>query len=221
MREVFFRAWRLHREHQSLAGVEKLIVDIALQHPEYHSLLSNPERFAERDYAPELGDTNPFLHLAMHVAIMEQLAIDQPRGIVARYQRLLQRLSDEHDAPPGVEKLIVDIALQHPEYHSLLSNPERFAERDYAPELGDTNPFLHLAMHVAIMEQLAIDQPRGIVARYQRLLQRLSDEHDAQHHIMECLGEMLWRAGRDKTAPDEKVYLECLERLEAQTRHQA
>lgn len=129
------------------------------------------------------------------------------------------RLHCERQPLAGVEKLIVDIALQHPEYHTLLADPERFAQRDYAPELGETNPFLHLAMHVAIMEQLAIDQPRGIVARYQRLRQRLPDEHDAQHHIMECLGEMLWRAGRDQTAPDEKVYFECLERLEAQTRH--
>lgn len=118
-----------------------------------------------------------------------------------------------HQLLEGIERLIVDIALQHPEYHSLLADPERFAQRDYAPELGETNPFLHLAMHVAIMEQLAIDQPRGIVARYRQLLQRLSDEHDAQHRMMECLGEMLWRAGRDKTAPDEKLYLECVERL--------
>ena len=84
-------------------------------------------------------------------------------------------------------------------------------DRDYLPETA--NPFLHLGMHIAIEEQLALDQPRGIRAHYQRLLTRMADEHVVQHHIMECLGEWLWRAGRDGTAPPETDYLSCLARL--------
>jgi hypothetical protein len=113
----------------------------------------------------------------------------------------------------GVEPLIVAVALRHPEYHALLEHPARAGDRDYLPEGGQTNPFLHLGMHIAIEEQLALDQPRGIRAHYQRLLTRLADEHAVQHHIMECLSEWLWRAGRDGTAPPETDYLGCLARL--------
>ena len=113
----------------------------------------------------------------------------------------------------GVEKLIVQVVLRHPEYHALLEHPEPARERDYFPESGQTNPFLHLGMHIAIEEQLSIDQPRGIRGYYQKILMRLPDEHAAQHHMMECLGEMLWQANRQATAPQETVYLDCLRRL--------
>jgi hypothetical protein len=113
----------------------------------------------------------------------------------------------------GVEKLIVQVVLRHPEYHALLEHPEPARERDYFPESGQTNPFLHLGMHIAIEEQLSIDQPRGIRGYYQKILMRLPDEHAAQHHMMECLGEMLWQANRQATAPQETVYLDCLKRL--------
>ena len=95
-REVFFRAWRAHREGRPLEGVEKLIVQVLLRHPEYHPALEQSEAARERDYFPETGDTNPFLHLGMHIAIEEQLSIDQPPGIRTYYQKLLRRYPDEH-----------------------------------------------------------------------------------------------------------------------------
>lgn len=113
----------------------------------------------------------------------------------------------------GVEKLIVQVALRHPEYHSLLDAPEAARERDYFPESGETNPFLHLGMHIAIEEQLSIDQPPGIRGYYQKLLSRHPDEHTVQHRMMECLGEMLWQASRQAAAPQETIYLDCLRRL--------
>lgn len=113
----------------------------------------------------------------------------------------------------GVEKLIVQVALRHPEYHLVLEQSEAARERDYFPEAGETNPFLHLGMHIAIEEQLSIDQPPGIRGLYQKLLSRYPDEHAVQHHMMECLGEMLWQASRQKTAPQETVYFNCLRRL--------
>jgi hypothetical protein len=105
------------------------------------------------------------------------------------------------------------VAQRHPEYHAVLADPERYRDRDYLPETGATNPFLHLAMHVAIEEQLGLDQPPGVLALYRRLAARHPDEHDAQHRMMECLAEMLWRAGREQHAPDPSVYLGCLQRL--------
>jgi hypothetical protein len=110
----------------------------------------------------------------------------------------------------GAERLIVAAALRHPEYHALLVQPADYQDRDYLPEMGTTNPFLHLSMHIAIEEQISIDQPRGIRAHYERIRSQLGDEHEAQHRMMDCLGEMIWQAQRAGTAPDEQQYLACL-----------
>lgn len=113
----------------------------------------------------------------------------------------------------GIERLVVDVALRHPEYHAVLTNPDGYRDRDYLPEMGETNPFLHMAMHISLEEQLSLDQPSGVRAHYQRLLRRLPDEHAVQHHMMECLAEMLWQAARHGGAPSEATYLDCLARL--------
>lgn len=110
----------------------------------------------------------------------------------------------------GIERLLVDVARRHPEYQPLLEDADAQIDRDYDAALGETNPFLHLSMHIAIEEQLSIDQPRGVRAHYERLRIRLADAHAAQHMMMECLGEMLWQAQRANGAPNETLYLECL-----------
>jgi len=113
----------------------------------------------------------------------------------------------------GIKKLVVRIALEHPEYQSMLDDAAANADRDYTPEMGQTNPFLHMGMHIAIEEQLALDQPRGVRARYAALCARLGDAHAVQHLIMECLGEMLWQAQQSDATPNEQRYLECLDAL--------
>lgn len=112
----------------------------------------------------------------------------------------------------GLETIALQVILAHPEYHAALEDPERFRERNYSPELGEPNPFLHLSMHVAIEEQLSIDQPAGVAGFFAALAARHGDRHDAMHDAMECLGEMVWRSQRDHAPPDAAVYLECLEK---------
>lgn len=109
-----------------------------------------------------------------------------------------------------LERMALAVLLLHPEYHAQLDAPDQYLERDYLPENGEINPFLHLSMHLAIREQLSIDQPRGIVAQYRRLLEKTGSEHDAEHALLECLGEMLWQAQRRRCAPDPAIYLDCL-----------
>ena len=112
----------------------------------------------------------------------------------------------------GIESMVLDVVLQHPEYHALLSKPEQYLERDYPPEFGNTNPFLHLSLHLAINEQRSIDQPPGIQQRYAALLAQHGDPHAAQHALLECLAEMIWQAQRQQAAPDPGIYFECLDR---------
>ena len=109
----------------------------------------------------------------------------------------------------GAEVTAADLITEHPEYHALLEAPEAAVEKEFTPENGQTNPFLHLSLHLAIAEQISIDQPPGIRAAYQALRQRL-EVHDAEHAVMECLGETLWKAQRAGTAIDTAGYLACL-----------
>jgi hypothetical protein len=111
-----------------------------------------------------------------------------------------------------LEQIAFDVIRLHPEYHPILERPEHHGERDFAPESGQMNPFLHLHLHVAIEEQLAIDQPPGISAEYERLLAARGDAHAAKHALLECLGEVLWQAQRNRAPLDAALYLECLRR---------
>jgi hypothetical protein len=111
-----------------------------------------------------------------------------------------------------LQAMALDVALLHPEYHAMLDDPDSYLDRDYLPEFGDTNPFLHMSLHLAINEQASIDQPPGIRAALERLRAKLGDEHAALHAALECLAEMLWQAQRAGAAPDGQRYLECLAR---------
>lgn len=109
-----------------------------------------------------------------------------------------------------LEDLTAQLIEKHSEYHDLLAQPERHLDKDYTPESGATNPFLHLMMHLSIEEQISIDQPFGLRAHFMRLTHKFESEHDAQHQMMECLSEMIWQAQRHGSQPDAAVYLSCL-----------
>ena len=113
-----------------------------------------------------------------------------------------------------LEAIAVDWILRHPEYHDELADSAAAVARDYSIDEGRTNPFLHLSMHLAIAEQLSVDQPPGIRAAYQRLVERRGDEHAAAHAVMDCLGEVVWSAQRagSPVPPAEMSarYLDCL-----------
>jgi hypothetical protein len=110
-----------------------------------------------------------------------------------------------------LEAQIATIIEQHPEYHALLNDPERALAEEYSPERGESNPFLHMGVHIAIHEQVATDRPAGIRAAYEKLASRRGD-HDAEHLIGECLGRALWEAQRSGMPPDEHAYLEAVRR---------
>jgi hypothetical protein len=111
-----------------------------------------------------------------------------------------------------LEEMIASVISLHPEYHKLLKQPE-VSYKDWLPDNGETNPFLHMGMHIAIQEQLSTDRPAGIAGIYTSIVYKIGDAHEADHKIMECLGEMLWQAQRDNRMPDESAYLRCLKKL--------
>ena len=109
----------------------------------------------------------------------------------------------------GVEPLLIDIILLHPEYHSILDDPDTFLDRDYPPEQGTENPFLHMSLHMTIEEQLSMDNPTGIRQHF-NTLQQAHERHDALHILLECLAEAVWKAQRHETSDLESDYLACV-----------
>jgi hypothetical protein len=111
----------------------------------------------------------------------------------------------------GAEIAAADIAARHPEYHALLNETEAALTQEWAPEAGQMNPFLHLSLHLAIHEQLSIDQPPGIRGAFEQLRSRM-DPHEAEHVILECLGETIWRAQREGGTMDAMAYVDAVQR---------
>lgn len=107
-----------------------------------------------------------------------------------------------------LEHRVADVIAEHPEYHRLL-DPDHLA-RDYPPESGAPNPFLHMGMHIALQEQVASGRPAGIVELQHALRREAASAHDVEHRMMDCLAEALWQAQRTGSPPDEAAYLDCL-----------
>ncbi|MFO7593106.1 MAG: DUF1841 family protein [Pseudomonadota bacterium] len=112
-----------------------------------------------------------------------------------------------------LEAMIAEVVAEHPEYHPLLENEDEAITREFSAESGQGNPFMHMAMHLGIREQLSTNRPAGIVSTYENLCKRLGGQHEAEHRMMECLGQAMWEAQQSGTPPDEAKYLECLQRL--------
>jgi len=108
-----------------------------------------------------------------------------------------------------LEAQIIEIILQHPEYHAFLENPEKHQAQDFI----EANPFLHLSLHLALREQISTNRPHGIKNVYRDLMMKYADNLLVEHRMMECLERILWEAQRSGAMPDEGIYLESLREL--------
>jgi len=112
----------------------------------------------------------------------------------------------------GVDRLVVEVANMHPEYHPILDAPQQYLEHDFADMAGQENPFLHMAMHISLLEQLGVDRPPGVCGLYRGIAAKAGNVHEAQHIAMECLAEVLHASGHSGQPPSEAAYLACLAR---------
>lgn len=128
------------------------------------------------------------------------------------YVESWRKFRDKSPLQP-LEALVSEIIVQHPEYHPMLEIEEQAVSREFSPETGQSNPFLHMGMHIGIREQLATNRPPGIATTYEVLLSSIGDQHEVEHKMMDCLGQAMWEAQRNGTPPDENTYLECLKQL--------
>ena len=112
----------------------------------------------------------------------------------------------------ALERTIAGVIAHHPEYQAGLESGG-LTGRDYLPGDGESNPFLHMGLHIALQEQIATDRPGGVLAIYHALAGRAGDTHEAEHRMIDCLAAVLWQAQRDGVMPDENDYLGRLREL--------
>jgi hypothetical protein len=121
-----------------------------------------------------------------------------------------------------LEHAIAAVIGAHPEYHGMLAQPDSLS-RDY-PVCGEgvngegSNPFLHMGMHITIVEQITSDRPAGIRAVYDALRSHFHHSHALEHAMMECLKDSLLEARERDQPPDERRYLACVRLLQGSAR---
>jgi hypothetical protein len=140
---------------------------------------------------------------------------DQDRSSLRRSYVDAWRRRREGAPLEPLQHQIATVIEEHPEYHPALEADGDAVLRDYPPEGGQSNPFLHLGLHLAIREQVATDRPAGITAIHAALARRLGSAHQAEHRMIECLGEALWHSQRSGRPPDEAAYLDALRKIAA------
>lgn len=108
---------------------------------------------------------------------------------------------------------IVRILHLHPEYHHHFNDMERFLDHD--PNSTDTgNFYLHLSLHLAIEEQIAVRQPPEVAAWMEMAVQHKHQErHQALHAALEALGETMAEAQQQGKEPDSESYVLRIKRL--------
>ena len=134
----------------------------------------------------------------------------QDRNELRRMYADAWRKHSAQESLSGLEAQIAAVVAEHPEYHDAVTGD---LDKEFTVAGGETNPFLHMGLHLGIREQVATNRPAGIRAVFEQLAARLGDAHEAEHRMLDCLAETLWTAQREQRPPDELQYLESLRKL--------
>jgi len=136
LRVPFFETWRKMQAKESLEPLEQQLAAIILQHPEYHGILADKAANLEKDYWPELGETNPFLHMALHQALYDQISNNRPAGIIGIYKTLCEQSGDPHTTEHQMVEVLTQTLWQ-------MQQGENVSEQDYLAKLNS----LHRGKH--------------------------------------------------------------------------
>jgi len=142
VREFFVSVWEKTQAQTPLSPLESMARDWVLAHPEYHALLSDRDQALAQDWSVTRGQTNPFLHLSMHLALEEQASIDQPQGV---RQALAQDWSVTRGQTNPFLHLSMHLALEE---QASIDQPQgvRQALARLSQSLDDRHEAMHQAM---------------------------------------------------------------------------
>ena len=87
LRETYRAAWRRFKQQHTLSPLDKQVVAVISEHPEYHVIVESAAADLA-NYSPRSGQLNPWLHMGLHLAIREQVATNRPHGIADVHAKL-------------------------------------------------------------------------------------------------------------------------------------
>jgi hypothetical protein len=97
LREMYRAAWRKFKAQQALSPLEKQVVAVISEHPEYRVIIESAAADLA-NYSPRSGQLNPWLHMGLHLAIREQVSTNRPAGIAEVHARLAKHAGGAHEA---------------------------------------------------------------------------------------------------------------------------
>ncbi len=130
----------------------------------------------------------------------------------AAFHEIWQKYQQGQTLQP-LEQQIISIIQKHPEYLNYIENPSNYVDCDFANSGEGINPYLHLSMHLGLLEQLTTNRPQGIVAIYKQLVTKLVDSHHADHAMMSVLSDEMWQALNQTQDFNDERYLQKLRQL--------
>jgi len=125
LREAYRAAWRKFKSQQTLTPLDKQVVAVISEHPEYHVIVESAAADLA-NYSPRGGQLNPWLHMGLHLAIREQVATNRPAGIAEIHARLAAKYGGAHEA----------------EHHMLEALAEAMWEAQRSGKAPDENAYL-------------------------------------------------------------------------------
>ena len=97
LREMYRSAWRKFKGQHTLSPLDKQLVSVVSEHPEYHVIVESAAADIA-NYSPRGGQLNPWLHMGLHLAIREQVATNRPAGIAGLHAQLARQAGSAHEA---------------------------------------------------------------------------------------------------------------------------
>ena len=130
----------------------------------------------------------------------------------SKQRQYLKQAWEKYTSQEQLEPLelqLSKIVEQHPEYQNLIKN----LDSEYFPEQGNTNPYLHINLHLTLQDQITMDQPKGIRDIHSQLIVKIKDAHEVEHMMMEHIAEMIFNAQKNNAAFDIDGYIQALKSL--------
>jgi hypothetical protein len=130
----------------------------------------------------------------------------------SKQRQYLKQAWEKYTSQEQLEPLelqLSKIVEQHPEYQNLIKN----LDSEYFPEQGNTNPYLHINLHLTLQDQITMDQPKGIRDIHSQLIVKIKDAHEVEHMMMEHIAEMIFNAQKNNAAFDLDGYIQALKSL--------
>lgn len=108
-----------------------------------------------------------------------------PREFRLQFIRAFQSYLEKKTLTP-LENQMIECILLHPEYHLFLKD-ESYVDTVFNTETHGSHPFLHLAFHLGLNEQITTNRPAGIRSLFNQYKAKIKEPHEAMHHFMEIL----------------------------------